>query len=157
MPSEHEKRYWAWLGCSVQHVIRCWVSVIKDANWASLNTYNTWFPLSIYRYCNLWSVFKDAQSMIYFSVCNTSILLLAKFLTILVIELDTAQIRLDQVSRWQCEPSCSQRSLCQEINAFSCLHCCNQKLKSVFAEFLAAYLAASLLLLTRCVKFVPSE
>ena len=67
MPSEHEKRRRAWLGCSVPHVIRCWVSIIKDASSASLNTYNTWFSLNIHRDCNPWSVFKDAQSRIYFS------------------------------------------------------------------------------------------
>ncbi len=64
-----KKRSWTSLGCSVQHVIRRWVNVIKDASWASLNTYNTWFSLSIYRGCNPWSLFKDAQSMIYFSEC----------------------------------------------------------------------------------------
>ncbi len=70
MPSKHEKRCWARLACSVQRVIRCWESVIKDASLASLNTYNTWFSLSIFRDCNPWSIFTDAQSMIYFSECT---------------------------------------------------------------------------------------
>ena len=62
MPSEHEKRHWAWLGCTVQRLNICWVSLLKHASWASLhalNAYNAWLPLSIYnKDCNPWSIFK---------------------------------------------------------------------------------------------------
>ena len=56
MPSEHEKRCWAWLGCSVQ-------GLIKTRQLGVFNTYNAWCPLSIYKDGNPWSIFKDDQWM----------------------------------------------------------------------------------------------